>query len=65
MGIELKETDFANIKDVILSAIKSTTLERKRNVIRKQCWDNPGNAVTKVFEYLANKQTQIMEETIC
>lgn len=65
LGIELKETDFANIKDVILSAIKSTTLERKRNAIRKQCWDNPGNAVTKVFEYLANKQTQIMEETIC
>ena len=62
MGIELKEEQFYNIKEVIQSASDSTELAQKRHAAKAQAWMNEGNAGKAVADFMINKLSQIEQE---
>ena len=62
IGIELKEEQFYNIKDVIQSASDSTELAQKRHTAKAQAWMNEGNAGKAVVDFMINKLPQNQEE---
>ena len=62
IGIELKEEQFYNIKDVIQSASDSTELAQKRHAAKAQAWMNEGNAGKAVVDFMINKLPQNQEE---
>ena len=62
IGIELKEEQFYNIKDVIQSASDSTELAQKRHAAKAQAWMNEGNAGKAIVDFMINKLPQNQEE---
>ena len=62
IGIELKEEQFYNIKEVIQSASDSTELAQKRHAAKAQAWMNEGNAGKAVVDFMINKLPQNQEE---
>ena len=62
MGIELKEEQFYNIKEVIQSASDSTELAQKRHAAKAQAWMNEGNAGKAVADFMINKLSQEEQE---
>ena len=62
IGIELKEEQFYNIKDVIQSASDSTELAQKRHTAKAQAWMNEGNAGKAVVDFMINKLPQNQED---
>ena len=62
MGIELKEEQFYNIKEVIQSASDSTELANKRHAAKAQAWMNEGNAGKTVADFMINKLSQEEQE---
>ncbi len=55
IGIELKEEQFQNIKDVIQSASDSTELAEKRHKAKAQAWMNEGKAGKAVADFMISK----------
>jgi len=55
IGIELKEEEFDNIKEIIQSASDSKELEELRHKAKAQAWMNEGQAGKAVFEYMISK----------
>ena len=62
IGIELKEEQFNNIKDVIQSASDSTELAEKRHKAKAQAWMNEGTAGKAVADFMINKLEQQTQE---
>ena len=62
MGIELKEEQFYNIKEVIQSASDSTELAQKRHAAKAQAWMNEGNTGKAVADFMINKLSQEEQE---
>ena len=55
IGIELKEEEFGNIKNVIQSASDSKELEKLRHEAKAQAWMNEGNAGSAVADFMISK----------
>ena len=52
LGIELNKSDFNNLQNIIYDSITSLELANKRDQIRDIVWQNRGNAVNLVVDYL-------------
>ena len=52
IGIELQETDFADIGNVLIEATKSQTLEENRKHAKETAWQYPAESGEKVAEFL-------------
>ena len=55
IGIELKEEEFDNIKEVIQSASDSKELAELRHAAKAQAWTNEGKAGQAVVDYMLSK----------
>ena len=55
IGIELKQEQFNNIKDVIQKASDSKELAELRNKAKNEAWQNENSAGKAVYEYMTNK----------
>lgn len=54
-GIELKEEQFSNIKEVIQNASDSEELARLRHEAKAEAWDHIGNAGEEVYKFMISK----------
>ena len=54
IGVELKEEEFPNIKQVIEAASDSQELARKRQVAKAQAWQFQGKAGVKIVDYMTS-----------
>lgn len=54
-GIELKEEQFANIKEVIQNASDSAELKKARTKAKQEAWMNQGNAGKAVLDFMVSK----------
>lgn len=61
IGIELKEEQFENIKDVIQSASDSPALAAARAKAKSEAWMHIGEAGERVFEFMTNKEKELTE----
>ena len=55
IGIELKEEQFDNIKETILSVSDSKDLEEKRHKAKTEAWQNEGNAGKAIADFMISK----------
>ncbi len=61
-GIELKEEQFADIKNVIEKASDSRELAEKRRQAKEFAWEHQKESGEKVYEYLTEKQKSLHVE---
>lgn len=54
-GIELKESDFPNIKEIIRNASDSRELAELRHEAKNQAWENIGCAGENVYRFMVSK----------
>ena len=54
-GIELKESQFSNIKEIIQNARDSKELEDLRHKAKNEAWENIGFAGEKVYEFMVKQ----------
>lgn len=59
IGIELKEEQFENIKDVIQSASDSPELAAARAKAKAEAWMHIGEAGERVFSFMTEKEKQL------
>ena len=62
IGQELNETQFANIKDVILNTIKNPVSKNGIDEVRSECWEEIGRSAQNVVDYLINKENELLEK---
>lgn len=55
IGIELKEENIAEIESLVNGALNSAPLQKERNAVRSECWENPGHSAQKIADYLEGK----------
>lgn len=55
MGIEIKESDFADIKNVIQNATDSTELSHARAQAKAEAWQHEGEAGKLTADFMINK----------
>lgn len=58
-GIELKESQFSNIKEIIQNARDSKELEDLRHKAKNEAWENIGFAGEKVYEFMVSKENEL------
>ena len=58
IGIELKQEQFDNIKDVIQQASDSQELAQLRKAAKSEAWMNEGKAGEKITDFMISKITQ-------
>ena len=58
IGIELKQEQFDNIKEVIQAASDSKELAELRQIAKSEAWMNEGNAGKAIADFMINKITQ-------
>ena len=56
IGVELSETQFANMKDVILKTLESPISQNGIDEVRSECWSEIGLSAANVVDYLINKE---------
>ena len=59
LGVQLREEDFDNIKDVIDKAISSEKLKEARNEVIAECWDKQDSSAANTVEWLLAKQKEL------
>ena len=62
LGIQLKESDFSNLKQIIENLISNEKYSSGRERIRKEAWSNQGKAASAIVDYLQNKLSEIYGE---
>lgn len=62
LGEKLSEEKISNIKDVIDETIANDKYAEGRKIAREQAWQNPGDSVNKIVDYLVEKQKSLAEE---
>lgn len=62
IGIELKETDFSNIKEVIFNACSSKLLSENRQKAKDTAWEHRGESGKRVVDYLVNIQKTLTDK---
>lgn len=58
-GIELKEDQFKNIKEVIQNASDSKELAEKRAKAKAEAWEHIGTAGEEVYNFMVNKEKEL------
>ena len=58
-GIELKESQFSNIKEIIQTARDSKELEDLRHKAKNEAWENIGFAGEKVYEFMVSRENDL------
>lgn len=58
-GIELKESQFSNIKEIIRNARDSKELEDLRHKAKNEAWENIGFAGEKVYEFMVSRENDL------
>ena len=58
IGIELKQEQFDNIKDVIQQASDSQELAQLRKTAKAEAWMNEGKAGEAIADFMISKNTQ-------
>lgn len=58
-GIELKEEQFADIKNVIQNASDSAELARLRAEAKAEAWEHIGEAGEMVYDFMTNKEKEL------
>ncbi len=58
LGVELKEKDFDNIKEVIDNVLHNEDFERGRAAVRNTAWKYPGESAGRITDYLLEKQKE-------
>lgn len=58
LGIQLKESDFDNMKTVIERALGSDNLAKARTDIRNECWVSIGDAAKNVTDWVLQKHME-------
>ena len=58
-GIELKESQFSNIKEIIQTARDSKELEDLRHKAKNEAWENIGFAGEKVYEFMVSRKNDL------
>jgi hypothetical protein len=61
IGIELKESSFATIKQVLLDTIEDSVLSDNRTRAKDTAWQFRGHSGEKIVDYLQAKQKEIAE----
>ena len=56
IGIELKEDDFSNLQEIFDNAISSSELEKGRNEVKAEAWQNLGKSTELICNYLIEKE---------
>ena len=59
LGIELKESQFSNIKEIIQNARDSKELEDLRHKAKNEAWENIGFAGEKVYEFMVSRENDL------
>ncbi len=59
IGIELKESQFSNIKEIIQNARDSKELEDLRHKAKNEAWENIGFAGEKVYEFMVSRENDL------
>lgn len=62
IGKQLEQSDFANIKEVIESAIESEEFKKGRDSVRNECWENRLNAAKSAVDWMIDKQKKLSEK---
>lgn len=62
LGIQLKESDFSNLKQIIENLISDEKYSSGRERIRKEAWFNQGKAASAIVDYLQIKLNKIYGE---
>lgn len=55
IGVQLKEEQFPQIKEIIASTIENTDLQSARNEVRDMAWQKRGKAASEVYNFLLKK----------
>ena len=63
IGLELDESQFANMKDVILKTIENPVSQNGIDEVRSECWSEIGRSATNVVDYLINKENSLLKES--
>lgn len=58
-GIELKESQFSNIKEIIQNARDSKELEDLRHKAKNEAWEKIGFAGEKVYEFMVSRKNDL------
>ncbi len=58
-GIQLKESQFENIGEVISKALESKDLHDELGKVRSECWDNIGHCAEATVDYIVAKEQEI------
>lgn len=58
-GIELKESQFSNIKEIIQNARDSKELEDLRHKAKNEAWENIGFAGEKVYAFMVSRENDL------
>ncbi len=61
LGVQLKESDFDKIEDVVNEALNSENLQAARNQIRNECWEKIGASAMNATNWLVEKHKQLTE----
>lgn len=64
LGKQLKDEDIDRIKVLIDNTIDSKELQKTRQEVKKECWENIGQSSSLIAEYLINKCNDIVEAEI-
>ena len=61
LGIQLKESQFDDMQNIIDNAIESESLKESRKTVRETAWQNQGNAASAVVDYLLEKRQSLLK----
>lgn len=61
IGIELKEADFANLKQVLTDTCSDAVLSENRQKAKDTAWQYRGKSGKRVVDYLVSKQLDLVE----
>ncbi len=62
IGIELKESQFCDIKKIIQNASDSPELKEARRKAKEEAWFSIGKAGENVYNYMVNKEKKISSQ---
>ena len=61
LGVQLKDEDIGNIKELIDGTLGSTELKKSREEVREECWAHIGESASLVADYLIKKHKELTE----
>lgn len=61
IGRKIQESEFSDIKNIILNALQDQKLARGIEKVKEDCWRNRGGALEATVDYLIRKQSEISE----